>query len=93
MTNDADRDRYRTAARILHDVAKPMRVLSALAWPGELREEFLAGGAQTLPDPVYTPIDPSPVLDGVAAARRELRPGDVVDDWLEREASSIESTW
>ena len=92
MTNDADRDRYRTAARILHDVAKPMRVLSALAWPGELREEFLAGGAQTLPDPVYTPIDPSPVLDGVAAARRELRPGDVVDDWLEREASSIEST-
>ena len=37
MTNDADRDRYRTAARILHDVAKPMRVLSALAWPGELR--------------------------------------------------------
>ncbi|MFO8140544.1 MAG: DUF1704 domain-containing protein, partial [Marinobacter sp.] len=33
-----------------------------------------------------------PVLDGVAAARRRLRPGTVVDDWLEREARSLEST-
>ncbi len=92
MTNDNRADRYRDAARILHDVAKPMRVLSALAWPGELREEFLAGGAQTLPQPTYTPVDPTSVLDGVAAARRLLRPGNVVDDWLDREATSIEST-
>jgi hypothetical protein len=32
------------------------------------------------------------VLDGVAAARRLLRPGNVVDDWLDREATAIEST-
>jgi len=92
MTNEPDHERYRRAARILHDVAKPMRVLSALAWPGELRETFLSGGAQTLPEPEYVPVDPAPVLDGVAAVRRELRPGGVVDEWLEREASSIEST-
>ncbi len=92
MTTDAAADRYRDAARILHDIAKPMRVLSALAWPGEIRQQFLDGGAQRLPEPTYTPVDPAPVLDGVAAARRLLRPGNVVDDWLDREATAIEST-
>lgn len=84
-------DRYRSAARILHDVAKPLRVLSALAWPAELRDEFLASGAQRLPQPTYAAVDPAPVLDGVAAARALLQPGDVVDDWLGREADAIES--
>ncbi len=88
----AEAERYRQAALLLHDVAKPMRVLSRLAWPGELREEFISGGAQEMPEPVYEPLDPTPVLDGVAAARRLLRPGSVVDDWLEGEARSIEAT-
>ncbi len=92
MTNDQALDRYREAAQILHDVAKPMRVLSALAWPAELREEFLSGGADKLPEPTYAAVDPTAVLDGIAAARRLLRPGNVVDDWLDREATSIEST-
>lgn len=92
MIEDPAHDRWREAARILHDVAKPMRVLSALAWPGELREEFLAGGADRLPEPEYAGVDPSDVLDGIAAARRVLRPGNVVDDWLDRQAASIEST-
>ncbi len=92
MINESDRDRYRSAATLLHDVAKPMRVLSALGWPGEVREQFLADGGNKLPAPEYTAIDPGPVIDGVAAARRLLHPGEVVDDWLEREANSIEST-
>jgi uncharacterized protein (TIGR02421 family) len=92
VTDTTAADRYRDAARILHQVAKPMRVLSALAWPAEIREQFLAGGAQQLPEPTYTPVDPAPVLDGVATARRFLRPGHPVDDWLDREASAIEST-
>jgi len=92
MTTETAQDRYRNAAKILHDVAKPIKVLSALAWPAELREEFVAGGADKLPEPTYTGVDPTTVLDGVAAARRLLRPGNVVDDWLEREAGSIEST-
>ena len=92
MTDDNSADRYSEAARILHDIAKPIRVLSALAWPAEIREDFLAGGAQHLPEPTYAPVDPTKVLDGVAAARRLLRPGHVVDEWLEREATSIEST-
>lgn len=92
MNDESAADRYRSAARILHDVAKPMRVLSALAWPAELRQRFLDGGARQLPEPSYDPVDPAPVLDGVAAARRLLRPGSVVDDWLDREADALEST-
>jgi uncharacterized protein (TIGR02421 family) len=83
-------DRYRSAATILHDVAKPMRVLSALVWPAELRDEFLAGGAQRLPEPTYAPVDPTATLAGVASARALLEPGNVVDDWLGREADAIE---
>ena len=70
MNDDGAADRYRDAARILHDVAKPMRVLSALAWPAEIRQQFLDGGASRLPEPTYAPVDPTSVLDGVAAARR-----------------------
>lgn len=91
-TDETAADRYRSAARILHDVAKPMRVLAALSWPGEVREQFLTGGAQHLPQPTYEPLDPTTALDGVAAARRLLRPGHVIDDWLDRQASAIEAT-
>jgi uncharacterized protein (TIGR02421 family) len=92
MTNESAADRYRQAAQILHDVAKPMRVLSALAWPGELRDQFIAGGAQRLPEPTYEPVQPEPVIEAVNAARALLRPDNVVDDWLGREADAIEST-
>ena len=92
MTNESAANRYRQAAQILHDVAKPMRVLSALAWPGEIRDEFLTGGAQRLPTPTYEPVVPGPVLEAVTAARALLEPGNVVDDWLGREADAIEHT-
>ncbi len=85
-------DRYRRAAQILHDVAKPMRVLSALAWSGDVRETFLAGGARRLPEPEYAPVDPAPILEAVTEARALLQPGAVIDDWLGREAGAIEST-
>ena len=92
MTDELAADRYRQASQILHDVAKPMRVLSALAWPSELRDQFLAGGAQQLPEPTYAPVDPTPVIEAANTARALLQPGNVVDDWLGREADSIEST-
>lgn len=85
-------DRYRSAARILHDVAKPMRVLSRLAWPTAIREEFLRDGAHRLPSPEYAPYDATPVIEALGGARRQLEPGQVVDDWLLRECDAIEST-
>ena len=85
-------ERHRAAARLLHDLGKPMRVLAALGWEGRLREEFLASGGEKLPEPRYARFDAQPVIDGVAEVRRLLRPGAVVDDWLGREARSIEAT-
>src|SRR5687768_12928769 len=86
-------DRYRRMAKILHDVAKPMRVLASLNWPGELRTQFLASEGTRLPEPSYKPIDPKPVIDGVAEVRRLLGSGnDIVDRWFEREANCVEAT-
>ena len=90
-TLDAN-ERHRAAARALHDLAKPLRVLSAFGWSGELREAFLSSGGEKLPEPRYEPFDAKPVVEGVARVRRLLRPGALADDWLGREASSIEAT-
>ncbi len=91
--DDGDLERIRDAARLLHDAARPLRVLSTLAWPAEVREEFLRRGGDRLPDvPAYRPVDPAPTLDLVNAARRQLRPGSLVDDWLDGEARAVEST-
>lgn len=87
-----DLSRYRSAAQELHDVAKPMRVLSRLGWPGNVRAEFLADGGTTLPKPEYETFDPSLTVTAVANTRRLLEPGGVVDDWLLRECDAIEST-
>ena len=84
-------DRYRQMAKILHDVSKPMRVLAALNWPGELRTQFLASEGTKLPEPRYKPIDPTRALAGVAEVRRLLGTS-TVDSWFEREANSIEAT-
>jgi uncharacterized protein (TIGR02421 family) len=85
-------DRYRSAARVLHDVAKPMRVLSRLAWPARIREEFIDGGASRMPRPEYGSFDAAPVVEALVPVRRLLEPGPVVDDWLLRECDAIEST-
>jgi uncharacterized protein (TIGR02421 family) len=85
-------DRHRAAARLLHDLAKPLRVLSALGWEGRLREEFLASGGEKLPAPTYERFDATKVVDGVAQVRRLLRSGALADDWLEREARAVQAT-
>ncbi|TDT15188.1 uncharacterized protein (TIGR02421 family) [Ilumatobacter fluminis] len=91
MHDDAAQ-RYRSVSRQLHDIAKPMRVLSRLNWPGHIREDFLAGGATALPAPSYEPFDATDTVAAVEAARSELEPGFVVDDWLVRECDAIEAT-
>jgi uncharacterized protein (TIGR02421 family) len=69
-----------------------MRVLSRLAWPGDVRRDFLAGGASQLPRPEYQPFDATPVVEAVDGVRRSLRPGSTIDDWLGRECDAIEAT-
>ena len=69
-----------------------MRVLSRLNWPAHIREEFLAGGATTLPTPCYEPFDATDTLTAIDAARTEVQPGSTIDDWLGRECDAIEAT-
>jgi uncharacterized protein (TIGR02421 family) len=87
-----DVERYRSVAHRLYEIAKPIRVLSALRWPTSVREEFLAGGANTLPTVEYPPFDQRPIVEAVREVRRSIYPGALVDDWLESVAGSLEHT-
>lgn len=69
-----------------------MRVLAALRWPAEVRDEFLAGGASQLPDVTYSDFDAGPVIEEIRAIRRSIYPGDIIDDWFESQAGAIEHT-
>jgi len=87
-----DADRFRAVAQRLYEIAKPMRVLSALGWPAAVREEFLAGRGEELPNVEYRPFDERPVVDAVREIRRSIYPGALVDDWLESLAGAVENT-
>jgi uncharacterized protein (TIGR02421 family) len=89
---DPEVERYRSVAHGLCEIAKPMRVLSALRWPASVREEFLAGNRDTLPSVEYPPFDERPVVEAVREVRRSIYPGGLVDDWLESVADSLEHT-
>lgn len=88
---DAERERIRGVATILFEAARPLRILSAIAWPPEVRERFLASGASSLPEVEYPPFDPEPTLELLSRARRSIYPGGYVDAWLEATASEIEA--
>jgi uncharacterized protein (TIGR02421 family) len=89
---EADVERYRSVAHRLHEIAKPIRVLSALRWPASVREEFLAGGAAALPSVEYPAYDQQPIVEAIREVRRSIYPGALVDDWLESVANSVELT-
>ncbi|HET6834301.1 MAG TPA: flavohemoglobin expression-modulating QEGLA motif protein [Acidimicrobiales bacterium] len=89
---NAEVERYRAVAHRLHEIAKPMRVLSALRWPASVREEFLAGGADALPSVEYPRFDDRPIVEAVGEIRRSIYPGELIDDWLESVANSLEHT-
>ena len=89
---DPDAERYRSVAHRLYEIAKPIRVLSALRWPASVREAFLAGGGDALPSVEYPPFDEAPVVEAVSEDRRSIYPGGLVDDWLESVANSVELT-
>ncbi len=86
----AERTRIQTAAQALREAEGPVRVLRSLAWPGAVREKFLADGR--LPAVEYPRFDPAPVVEAVARAKAMLHAGQTVDDWLLRSAQSIEDS-
>ena len=88
----SDVERYREVAQRLHAIAKPIRVLAALRWPESAREEFLAGGGDSLPEVEYPAFDERPIVEAIGEVRRSIYPGALVDDWLETTAAAIELT-
>src|ERR1700744_6451179 len=82
-------ERLSQAARLLRKAEKPVRILRAVAWPPEVAERFMAAGGRELPQVSYTPLDPTPIKEGVAAARALVDGTGPVHDWLRRIADVI----
>lgn len=87
---EREKDRIRTAACLLHQACKPIRVLRTLDWAPEVKESFLAGGGRELPQVTYPSFDPTPSIEAIREARRQIVPFTTIDVWLERHAQSIE---
>lgn len=87
----SDRDRITAVARVLHQAARPIKILKAIAWPDQVKADFFAKGGQALPQVEYPSFDPQPVLDLVYEARRNIFGGSVIDAWLERQAYALET--
>jgi uncharacterized protein (TIGR02421 family) len=90
QVDDREKDRIRHVASLLYQASRPIRILRTIAWPTEVKEEFFAKNAQELPQVSYTPIDPTPTLEAVREARRSIVPLSPIDQWLERQADSLE---
>ena len=77
------------AAALLRKAERGVRVLRSVSWAPQVAARFFERGARELPDPVYTPSDPSPALIDIDAARRLIDGSSPVHAWLERVAQAI----
>ncbi len=90
LLDPAEQDRIRSVATLLRQAAKPIKILSAVGWPDQVKADFFANGATALPQVEYPAFDPQPVLELVRQARRDIFGGSLIDSWLERQANSLE---
>ncbi|MDA0305227.1 MAG: flavohemoglobin expression-modulating QEGLA motif protein [Proteobacteria bacterium] len=87
--SDKHRDRITEACAILRAAERPVRILRSISWPPEVAVTFFAKGAREMPEIDYTPIDPSPVTEGVEKARRLAVGSSPAHAWLQRVAAAI----
>ncbi|MGE5153891.1 MAG: flavohemoglobin expression-modulating QEGLA motif protein [Bdellovibrio bacteriovorus] len=85
-----EQERIKSVARLLHQGCRPLKVLSALAWPPEVKTTFLDGGSQELPRVSYPAFDPTPTIEAVREARRLIVPVTTIDLWFDQQAQAIE---
>ncbi len=88
--DDREKDRIRQIAGLLYQASRSIRVLGAIDWPLEVKEEFFAKGAKELPRVSYQPLDPAPAIEAVREARRSIVPVTTIDLWLDRQADTLE---
>ncbi len=84
-----EKDRIRRVCALLREADRSVRLMRSFLWPPEVRERFFAQKARELPVVEYTPFDPRPTFEAVAAARRLMSGAGVIDDWLRRLADAI----
>lgn len=89
-TTERERERVKEIAKILHGACRPLRILGAIGWEPEVKEAFLASGGRELPEVSYPTFDPTPTIEAVREARRQIVPVTTIDLWLERQAQAIE---
>jgi uncharacterized protein (TIGR02421 family) len=88
--SEAELERIKKVASLLHRAARPLRILRSIDWPPEVKEAFFAQGARELPKVSYAGFDPTPTIDTIRQVRRLIVPVTPIDLWLERQADSIE---
>ena len=88
--SEREMERISSVAGLLYSACKPLRILRSVAWPSEVKEDFLADGGRELPQVSYPAFDPAPSIEAVREARRRIVPVTTIDLWLERHAQSIE---
>ncbi|MBK5962861.1 hypothetical protein CCR95_01825 [Thiocystis minor] len=87
---EREKERIRAVAGLLHTACKPLRILRTLAWEPEVKETFLEQGGRELPQVSYPAFDPTPSIEAVREARRQIVPVTTIDLWLDRQANAIE---
>jgi uncharacterized protein (TIGR02421 family) len=88
---EKEKQRIRKAAHLLYDGARRVRILRSIDWPASVKQGFFAKGARELPEISYPGFDAAPTIDIIREARRMIIPISPIDQWLERQANSIES--
>lgn len=90
MTSERDKERIRRCANALYQASRTVRILTGIGWSSKVREAFFAAKAQQLPQVSYPNFDTAEPLALVAEARRDIGES-AIDDWLARQATSIET--
>lgn len=90
-TIEKEKARIRKVAHLLHDGAKRVRILRSIDWSAPIKQDFFAKNAKELPEINYPSFDAKPTIDIIREARRMIIPISPIDQWLERQANSIES--
>ncbi len=88
---EREKDRIRKVAHLLYDGARRVRILRSIDWPVSVKKDFFAKGARELPEISYPGFDAKPTIDIIREARRMIIPISPIDQWLERQANSIET--
>ncbi len=90
-TIEKEKARIRKVAHLLHDGAKRVRILRSIDWSAPVKHNFFAKNAKELPEINYPSFDAKPTIDIIRDARRMIIPISPIDQWLERQANSIET--